>query len=126
MWLKILEAFRNGEFPNYYFGLTPRFIIGCCQLPIGKKFESEELARKATKRMFDEMQVFNSEGKVVVSNKCDIHKGPVMSLSTTKWTENSIGTSFEEIWQRYGAEIASGNYHINADERIIIEKIYSS
>jgi hypothetical protein len=37
-WLKILEAFDKGRFLNYYYGLTPRFIIGACQIPIGEKF----------------------------------------------------------------------------------------
>lgn len=75
--------------------------------------------------MFDEMRVFNNAGLVVESNKCEIHNGPVMSLSECKWSENTISTSFEEIWDRYGQEIVNGDYHINAAEREILENIYS-
>jgi hypothetical protein len=125
-WLKILEAFRDGKFPDYYYGLTPRFIIGVCQTPIGKRFESSELAFEATKKMFNEMQTFNRNEVIVVSNKCGIHNGPVMSLSTVRWTEVSIATSLEEIWERYGEEIIQGNYHISSAERKIVEEIFIS
>ena len=91
-WLKILEAFREGKFPKYYYGLTPRFIIGGCQIPVGEKFETRELAYQATKQMFDEMHAFNSNGKVVVSFNCGIHKGKVMALVERQWTENTIAT----------------------------------
>jgi hypothetical protein len=75
-WLKILVAFREGKFPQYYYGLTLRFIIGACQIPIGKVFESKELAYDATKQMFNEMRLFDSDGMIVVSNMCGIHNGP--------------------------------------------------
>lgn len=123
-WLKILEAFRDGKFPKYYYGLTLRFIIGGCQIPIGKKFETKELAYEATKEMFVEMQTFNENGKVVVSNNCGIHDGKVMSLSEAKWTEDIIATSFEEIWDRYGEEIIDGRYHIDSEEHAILEEIF--
>ena len=123
-WLKILEAFRDGKFPKYYYGLTLRFIIGGCQIPIGKKFETSEFAYEATKQMFDEMQAFNENGKVVISNNCGIHHGKVMSLSETKWTENTMAASFEEIWNRYGEEIIIGTYHIDSEERAILEQIF--
>ena len=125
-WLKILEAFRDGKFPNYFYGLTPRFIIGACQNPVGKKFESRDLAYESTKQMFEEMRAFNNDGIVVVSNKCGIHHGPVMSLSECKWSEITIATSFEEIWNRYGEEIVNGNYHIDGTEHKIVEDIYSA
>ena len=125
-WLKILEAFREGKFSNYYYGLTPRFIIGASQIPIGKIFDTKELAYEATRQMFDEMRAFNIDGQIVVSIYCDIHNGPVMSLTKHKWSESEIATSFEEIWNRYGNEIVAGNYHINASERKIVEEIYSA
>jgi hypothetical protein len=125
-WLKILEAFKAGKFTNYWYGLTPRFIIGACQTPIGAKFATSDLAYEATKQMYDEMQTFNNNGLVVVSNQCDIHKGPVMSLAEYKWSLNTIATSFEEVWNRYGKEIVDGNYHINPEERKILETIYST
>lgn len=125
-WLRILEAFRDGKFPRYYYGLTLRFIIGGCQIPIGKIFDSRELAFEATKQMFDEMCAFNDNGKVVVSVNCGIHKGKVMALSEMEWTKNTIATSFEEIWDRYGEEIVDGNYHIDSDERRILEEIFRS
>ncbi|WP_138993384.1 hypothetical protein [Larkinella sp. C7] len=125
-WLKILEAFREGKFPDYYYGLTPRFIIGVCQIPIGKKFDKRESAYEATRQMFDEMRAFNIDGFIVVSNQCDIHNGPVMSLTKQKWSESEIATSFEEIWNRYGDEIIAGNYHISSSERKIVEEIFSA
>ena len=122
-WLKILEANREGKF-KYYFGPTPRFIIGGCQNPIGTKFATEAIAKEATKEMFDEMKTFNKNGLIVTSNYCDNHHGPVLALSTIKWSEHSIGTSFEKIWERYGEEIIDGNYHIDNEERLILEKIF--
>lgn len=123
-WYRILEAFRVGKFPNYIYGLTPRFILGGCQIPIGRKFETEDLALEATKQMFEEMRVYNKAGLVVVSNKCGIHDGPVMSFAEYKWSESTISTSFEEIWNRYGQEIVNGEYHIDADERKILQSIF--
>jgi len=123
-WLKILEAFREGKFPNYYYGLTFRFILGACQSPIGKKFETRELAYEATKEMFDEMSNFNKDGIIVVSNKCGIHNGPVMALAEREWMETAIATSLKEIWDRYGEEIVNGNYHINSDETKILLQIF--
>jgi hypothetical protein len=123
-WLKILLAFGDGEFYMYDYGLTLRFIVGGCQIPIEKKFETEEEAYDTTKQIFEEMQDFNSNGNIVVSNKCEIHNGPVMRLSGGQLTENSIATSFEEVWDRYKDDIIKGNYHINAKERAILEKIF--
>lgn len=126
-WLKLLQALKNGKFPYYDFGLTPRFIIGACQIPIGEKIETKELAYELTKKMFEEMKAYNQDGKgeyVVISSNCGIHNGKVMNLDGCKWSETSIGTSFEEIWSRYGDEIVEGDYHINKEERKIIEDIY--
>jgi len=124
-WLKILEAFKEGKFPQYYYGLTPRFIIGACQIPIGKKFENKEAAYEATEKMFNEMRLFNSDEIIVVSNQCGIHNGPVMRLSEQHWYKGEIATTFEEIWYRYGDEIVKGDYQIEATERKIIEKIFA-
>jgi len=49
-----------------------------------------------------------------------------MSLSTIKWSEESIATSIDEIWKRYEEEIIEGNYNISSSERRIVEKIFSS
>ena len=122
-WFKILEANRAGKF-NYDFGPTPRFIIGGCQIPIGSKFASEAIAKEAMAEIFEEMRTFNRDGLIVMSNECDCVKGPVLALNTMRWSENSIGTSFEKIWERYGQEIIDGNYHIDKNERIILEKIF--
>jgi len=124
-WVKILEGFRNGAFPDYNYGLTLRFIFGVCQIPTGKKFETEENAKFESQKMFYEMKNFNQNGLIVTSIYCDIHKGPVMSFIDTKWTETSIGTTFEIIWKRFGAEITEGDYHINKEERKIVEKLFS-
>jgi hypothetical protein len=122
-WLKILEANREGKF-NYYFGPTPRFVIGGCQIPIGKKFDNEELAKGATREMFEEMKSYKKDGLIVISINCYIQRGPVLALSNTKWSERSIGTSYEKIWERYGKEIVDGNYHIDKKERSILEHIF--
>ena len=49
-----------------------------------------------------------------------------MVLSEMEWTEKTIATSFQEIWDRYGEEIVDGTYHIDADERRILEEIFRS
>lgn len=41
-WVKLLEAFREGWFPDYNYGLTLRFIIGACQAPVERKIEKSE------------------------------------------------------------------------------------
>lgn len=123
-WLTILQAFREGEFPQYYYGLTPRFLIGATQIPIGQQFDTPELAYSATEEMFNEMQYFNEGGLIVVANNCGIHNGPVMSLAERSWSENSIQTSFEEIWLRYGEEIVFGDYHFSRAELATLNKIF--
>ena len=122
-WFKILEANREGKF-NYDFGPTPRFIIGGCQIPIGSKFPSEVIAKEAMAEIFEEMRTFNKDGLIVMSNECPSVHGTVLALTTMRWSENSIGTSFEKIWERYGQEIIDGNYHIDKNERAILEKIF--
>ncbi len=122
-WLKILEANREGKF-NYFFGPTPRFVIGGCQIPIGNKFDNEDQAKEAMREMFEEMKSFNKNGLIVISINCGIHHGPVLALSSAKWREDSIGTSFEKIWERYGEEIVDGNYHIDKIEHSILEQVF--
>lgn len=124
-WLKILYGYREGLFHMYYYGLTPRFIIGASQIPIGKIFSSEKEAYASTLKTFEEMNEFNSDGLVVVSNYCGIHKGPVLSLTEGKWTQDKIATTFEEIWNRYGDEIIKGEYQINKVETKILEAIFN-
>ncbi|HMT55193.1 MAG TPA: hypothetical protein PKD16_19455 [Saprospiraceae bacterium] len=124
-WVKILEGFRNGAFPNYNYGLTPRFILGVCQIPIGQKIESEQIAKFEMEKMFSEMMIYNNMGLIVTSNHCEIHNGPVMSFIDSKWSETSIGTTFEIIWNRYGTEIIEGDFHINQEENKIVEKLFS-
>ena len=125
-WLIILEGLREGKSPRYYNGLTPRFIIGACQIPIGKKFETKEEAYEATKQMFEEMQEFENNGKIVTSTICDNHKGPVMQLTESNRynAAKNIGTSFEKIWRRYGEEIVNGTYHIDSEEKKILEPLF--
>lgn len=125
-WLKIIEAFMEGRFPGKYYGPSPRFLIGACQIPVGKKFETSESAYEATKLIFGEMQTFNKDGIIVVSIACGDLDGPVMSLSSSKWSKLSMGISFEEIWDRYGEEITNGDYHIDAAERKTIEEIFQN
>lgn len=122
-WLKILLAFRDSAFPDYNYGLTPRFVLGASQNPIGNKFESEQIAKAKMQEMFDEMRNYNNNNLIVTSNQCEKHNGPVMSLIDSKWAESSIGTTFEEIWDRYGSEITKGNYHISDAEMTILKNI---
>jgi hypothetical protein len=70
------------------------------------------------------MRTFNKNGLIVMSNECDRLHGPVLALNTMRWSEHSIGTSFEKIWERYGQEIVDGNYHIDKNEQAILEKIF--
>lgn len=123
-WIKILQAFRNGYFPWYDYGLTLRFILGVCQIPIGKKFETAEQAKEAALQMFNEMKVYSEDNLVVTSNICGIHRGSVMCFTDTKWSDKTIGTTFEEIWNRYGEEIINGDYHISKEEREVVERIF--
>lgn len=122
-WLKILEANREGKF-KYDFGPSPRFIIGGCQIPIGSKFASEAIAKEAMKEIFEEMRTYNKNGLIVMSNNCGSLHGPVLALNTMRWSEHSIGTTFEKIWERYGQEIVEGNYHIDKEEQTVLEEIF--
>lgn len=124
-WFKLLYAFKEQKFPNYFYGLSPRFIVGACQIPMGSKIENAEEAYEITKRLFEGMERYNSGGYIVVSNQCDIHSGPVMSLREANWTKEAIGTNFDEIWKRYGNEIIEGNFNIDAEERKILESIFN-
>jgi hypothetical protein len=112
-WIYLLLAFRAGKFPEYNYGFTPKLIVRACQIPIGKKFDNEELAYKVTKQLFLEMKSYDSNGLIVQSTFCDIHKGAVFNLSDTKWKENSINVTFEKLWNRYGEEIKKGRYNIS-------------
>ena len=62
---------------------------------------------------------------IVQNINCDIVKGPVLQLTSQKWSINSIGVIFDEIWERYGVEIINGNYNITKEEREIVEKIFN-
>ena len=123
-WSKLLLAFRDGKFPEYDYGLTPRFVVGACQIPIGAKLADEKTAWRVTKQMFAEMCGYDTDGHVVTSNLCPKHGGPVVQLAERKWDVDAIGTKFSEIWKRYGDEIVSGNYHISPKEMKILKEIY--
>ncbi|WP_435578714.1 hypothetical protein [Gilvibacter sp.] len=122
-WIKILKAYRQGKFDRYYYGLTPRMIIGASQNPMGSTFENEEIAYNRTFEMFQEMIEYNEDGLVVTSNYCGIHKGPVLSLTEGNLASHSLGTSFDIIWDRYGEEIISGEFGISAYDRKVLMKI---
>lgn len=124
-WFKLLHGFKKGYFSNLYNGLTPRFIVGACQIPIGKIFESPELVKQMTEQMFNEMKCFDNGKYTVISNHCDIHNGVVMNLSEQKFEDNAINPTFEEIWERYGSEIIAGDYHISPKEKEIVEQIFN-
>lgn len=122
-WIKILQGYRLGKFDRYYYGLTPRMIIGVNQNPIGNKFESETEAKEVSRKLFEEMKEFNENGLIVTSNQCGIHNGPVLSLIEKDWNKNMIGVSFDDIWKRYGKEITDGNYGISQYDQKIIQEI---
>lgn len=109
----------------YVNGLTLRFIVGACQIPIGKVFETPELAKEFTEQMFNEMKNFDNHEYIVISTYCPIHNGVVMKLSGQKRTDNAINPTFDEVWERYGSEIIAGDYHINPKEKEIVEQIFN-
>lgn len=122
-WIDILMAYRQGKFSRYYFGLTPRLIVGACQNPIGSKFENDKSAYDTTKEIFEEMKHYNKDGLIVTSTKCNINNGPVMQFTEADWNEQSIGTSFNDIWERYGDEIIDGDFGISPYDQQILNKI---
>lgn len=122
-WIKILKAYRQGKFDRYYFGLTPKMIIGASQNPMGAHFANEQVAYDKTFEIFQEMIEYNEDGLVVTSNYCGIHKGPVLSFTEGKLTAESIGTSFESIWDRYGDDIISGEFGISDYDKKILNEI---
>lgn len=123
-WIDILLAYNEGEFSRYYFGLTPRLIIGACQIPIGLKFENNKTAYEITKEIYKEMESYNKDGLIVTSNDCDINSGPVIKLVEAEWTVDSIGTSFDIIWNRYGNEIIEGEFGISPYDQGILNTIF--
>lgn len=123
-WIEILKAYHEGKFDRYYFGLTPRLIVGGCQIPIGVKFENKVKAYNITKKIVEEMQQYYKDGLIVSSNYCDIHKGPVLQLKEAEWSENSFGTNLEIIWNRYGDEIINGDFGINCYDKTILNSIF--
>jgi hypothetical protein len=122
-WINILLAYKDGKFDRYYYGLTPKLLVGACQKPMESKFENEQIAYEVTKRMFDEMQSYEYDGLIVTSNHCEIHNGPVIKLVEGKVTKNSIGTDFDKIWTIYSEEIIEGNFGINSYDRNILKTI---
>lgn len=123
-WFKILLGFKMGYFHMYYNGLTPRFLVGACQNPVGNPIESPELAKQVAETMFTDMKNFDNGEYMVISTYCPIHKGVVMNLSSQKKTDFAINSTFEEIWERYGSEIIAGDYHISSKEKEIVEQIF--
>lgn len=122
-WIKILKAYRQGKFDRYFYGLTPRMIIGASQIPIGTAFENEQIAYKKAYEIFQEMAEYDEDGLIVTTNYCGIHKGPVLSFTEGILTAESIGTSFESIWNRYGDEIISGEFGISDYDKKILNEI---
>jgi hypothetical protein len=123
-WIEILFAYREGKFERYFYGLTPRMIFGACQIPLGAKFENNKIAYEVTKQIFEEMQQYNLNGLIVTSNPCEIHKGPVLQFTEAKWTQNSIGISFDSIWNRYGDNIMIGEFGISSYDKEILNRIF--
>ena len=123
-WVDILLAYKAGRFERYYYGLTPKLIIGACQVPMESKFANARIAYQTTKQMFDEMTSYNDDGFLVTSNPCNIHNGPVLKLAEGKLTKKSIKTSIDEIWERYGNDIIRGDFGINSYDRNILKSIF--
>ncbi|WP_420399620.1 hypothetical protein [Flagellimonas sp.] len=123
-WVDILIAYREGKFARYFHGLTPKLLVGASQVPLGKVFDNDKIAHDFTKQLFQEMQQYDEDGLIVSSNHCEIHDGPVMQFTEAEWTENSIGTSFETIWNSYGDDIVSGDFGISPYDREILNSIF--
>jgi hypothetical protein len=123
-WAIILKAYQNGKFDKYFYGLTPRLIVGGCQIPLGKAFKNEEIAYNNTKNIIEEMRCYNKEGIIVSSNFCEIHNGPVLKFIEEDWKEGLFGTTFEIIWNRFGDDIIKGNYGIDEYDRQVLKTIF--
>ena len=123
-WIEILKADHEGKFDRYFYGLTPRLIVGACQIPLGVEFENNKIAYNVTQEIFEEMRQYNKDGLIVSSNHCYIHNGPVIRFIEAEWTKDSIGISFDTIWNRYGDEIIAGNFGISAYDRQILKTIF--
>lgn len=46
-----------------------------------------------------------------------------MQITETDWNEQSIGTSFNDIWERYGDEIIDGDFGIIPYDQQILNKM---
>ncbi len=122
-WIEILLAYDDGKFGRYFHGLTPRLLIGANQLPLGAKFENDKIAYNVSKELFEEMRNYNEDGLIVTSNYCGIHQGPVVRLTEAEWTKDSIGISFDEIWNSYGDEIVAGEFGINSYDKQVLNSL---
>lgn len=127
-WLKILEANKEGKFDKVWkHGPSVRFLIGACQTPIGSKFETEESAKDATKKMFEEIFNFrDNNGFIAFMSICtDIEMNNAIVVQLTyegRWSKSKNTKTFDEVWERHGEEIINGEYEINPEEKRIVEE----
>ena len=122
-WINILKAYRQGKFDRYYFGLTPRMIVGASQNPMGAHFANEQVAYDTAYEIFQEMIEYNEDGLVVTSNYCGIHKGPVLSFTESNFTYIWDNIKNFHIWDRYGDEIISGEFGISDYDKKVLNEI---
>lgn len=122
-WIEVLTAYHEGKFGRYFHGLTPRLIVGASQSPRGAKFDNYTIAYDVTKELFLEMQNFNEDGLIVTSNFCNLHDGPVFKLVESEWSNTSIGTDFNEVWNSYGNDIVNGEFGIDSYDKEILDSL---
>lgn len=122
-WIKILKGYRDGQFPQYHYGLTLKLIVGGCQMPIQSRFNSEKDAYESTKEIFEEMQEFKQNELVVITNNCEI--GTIFSFAEQYRSGFGITVSFEQIWQEVGPSICIGDFNISDADLESLKRIFN-
>ena len=125
-WKEILEAFREGLFYNYDFGLSLGLIVGGCQEPVGQAITDEKLAIEETKQIFVEMKDYNENNFIVQTTSCDGLNRTIFCFVDSIKNENSINVDFDFLWDEYGEDIIAGNFNINDSDRKILNQLYEN
>jgi hypothetical protein len=111
-WYVVLKAVEAGKIEDFTY-VSFRFLVGAIQEPIGKVFESAKEAREFSKALYEELKVATIDGDAIFSHSCPEVNGPVVYVQKRWKVGCGIPFSFQQIWQRYGDEIVSGDYHIS-------------
>lgn len=107
-WYVVLKAVKAGKIEDFTY-VSFRFLVGAIQEPIGEVFESAEEALAFSEALYEELKVATIDGDAVFSHVCQEVNGPVVYVQKRWKVGCGIPYSFQEIWQRYGNEIVSGD-----------------